>query len=425
MPFAGIRHSANSHCTVFHRILARQGCINTRALARWTHSIFRASGVSYRLSSSSGYWIERLMPFAAIRHSINGHRAVFDCILPRQGRVDARALARGAGCIDSVVVIVSNLCHKLRLENAAVAYRKARCLVVSIYHRHLEAIGLPVFQSKVHCRIAVDIGVHNILPSSYDTGRTICIKWSGNAGGTLFTAGCLTSKGQAAPLLLWHCNRLLHMPPVALGSSTVARSKLICASWRRHLLRCIWTRSSCSNSAKSSRSSALLGILRSSKVPLRELLQRRPLASGWHPYHPSQSEPLRSLDRVFLHYLQRNDRFLLRWLLLWLAQYAARSCRPGGSTQAWHHKRFCQAFSDINRQGVVSIVMTSWAASKAAWKASTVSLVNSLVSILSATSIRLPNSVRSPCSKDRKVNASSSFAQALLTCSWVVEAVFS
>ena len=47
MPFAGIRHSANSHRTVFHRILARQGCINTRALARWTHSIFRASGVSY------------------------------------------------------------------------------------------------------------------------------------------------------------------------------------------------------------------------------------------------------------------------------------------------------------------------------------------------------------------------------------------
>ena len=45
MPFAGIRHSANSHRTVFHRILARQGCINTRALARWTHSIFRAYGV--------------------------------------------------------------------------------------------------------------------------------------------------------------------------------------------------------------------------------------------------------------------------------------------------------------------------------------------------------------------------------------------
>ena len=97
------------------------------------------------------------MPFAGIRHSINGHRAVFDCILPRQGRVDARTLARGAGCIDSVVVIVSNLCHILRLENAAIAYRKARRLVVSIYHRHLEAIRLPVFQSKVPRRIAVDI----------------------------------------------------------------------------------------------------------------------------------------------------------------------------------------------------------------------------------------------------------------------------
>ena len=59
MPFAGIRHSANSHRTVFHRILARQGCINTRALARWTHSIFRAYGIPYVsfLLSVTGYSI--------------------------------------------------------------------------------------------------------------------------------------------------------------------------------------------------------------------------------------------------------------------------------------------------------------------------------------------------------------------------------
>ena len=48
----------------------------------------------HRLSSTSGYFIECLMPFTGIRHSNNGYRAVFDCILPRQCRVDARALAR-------------------------------------------------------------------------------------------------------------------------------------------------------------------------------------------------------------------------------------------------------------------------------------------------------------------------------------------
>ena len=29
------------------RILARQGSVNAYALARWTHSVFRACGVSY------------------------------------------------------------------------------------------------------------------------------------------------------------------------------------------------------------------------------------------------------------------------------------------------------------------------------------------------------------------------------------------
>ena len=69
------------------------------------------------------------MFLTSVQYLTNGHCAVFHCVLPRQGRVNARALARGAGCIDSVVVIVSNLRHKLRLENAAVAYCKARRLV--------------------------------------------------------------------------------------------------------------------------------------------------------------------------------------------------------------------------------------------------------------------------------------------------------
>ena len=46
------------------------------------------------LSSISGCRIECLMPFASIRYSTNGHRAVFHCILPRQGRVDAHTLVR-------------------------------------------------------------------------------------------------------------------------------------------------------------------------------------------------------------------------------------------------------------------------------------------------------------------------------------------
>ena len=41
-----------------------------------------------RLSSISDCWIEWFTPFAGIRYSTNGHRAVFHRILTRQGRVD-------------------------------------------------------------------------------------------------------------------------------------------------------------------------------------------------------------------------------------------------------------------------------------------------------------------------------------------------
>ncbi len=147
-------HSYHHHA-VFHRILARQCRVDAYALARWTHSVFCAftfptlvlfhqrlldrmayalhwcpafnrwspcsvslhsdQAVSCRrlcsgpvdaqrlsrlrrflrwLSSISDCWIECLMPFAGIRYSTNGHRAVFHCILPRQGRVDAHTLVR-------------------------------------------------------------------------------------------------------------------------------------------------------------------------------------------------------------------------------------------------------------------------------------------------------------------------------------------
>ena len=42
MPFTGVRHSTNGHRAVFHRILPQQCCIGAHALARWTHSVFCA-----------------------------------------------------------------------------------------------------------------------------------------------------------------------------------------------------------------------------------------------------------------------------------------------------------------------------------------------------------------------------------------------
>ncbi len=45
-------------------------------------------------SSINGYLIEWLMPFTGVRHSTNGHRAVFHCFLPWQCRVDAHTLVR-------------------------------------------------------------------------------------------------------------------------------------------------------------------------------------------------------------------------------------------------------------------------------------------------------------------------------------------
>ena len=54
------RRSANSHRTMQLRILVRKCGVNTYALARWTHSVFRACGVSYTsfLLSAAGCLIE-------------------------------------------------------------------------------------------------------------------------------------------------------------------------------------------------------------------------------------------------------------------------------------------------------------------------------------------------------------------------------
>ncbi len=46
IPFASVRYSTNGHRAVFRPILTRQCRIDTCALARWTQSAFRAFGVS-------------------------------------------------------------------------------------------------------------------------------------------------------------------------------------------------------------------------------------------------------------------------------------------------------------------------------------------------------------------------------------------
>ena len=95
MPFTSIRHSTNGYRAVFHRILTRQGHIDVCILAQVdAQRLLNLWRFLLWLSSISGCWIECLMPFAGIRYSTNGYGAVFHCILPRQGRVDAHTLVR-------------------------------------------------------------------------------------------------------------------------------------------------------------------------------------------------------------------------------------------------------------------------------------------------------------------------------------------
>ena len=93
-----IRHSTNGHCTVFHHILTRQGCVNTCVLSRWTHNIFRAQGIAYEtlccwLLGSIGCSLPSRCS-EQIWYSADCNCTVFDCILPRQNRVDTYALTR-------------------------------------------------------------------------------------------------------------------------------------------------------------------------------------------------------------------------------------------------------------------------------------------------------------------------------------------
>ena len=60
------------------------------------------------------------------KHLSNRNRAMFHGYIARQGGVNARALARRADGIDSVIVVVADLRHELRLQHIAVADREAR-----------------------------------------------------------------------------------------------------------------------------------------------------------------------------------------------------------------------------------------------------------------------------------------------------------
>ena len=81
--------------------------------------------ILHRLSSTSGCLIEWLIPFASVLHSTDGHRAVLHCFLLRQCRVDTCALARwthsvfcasGIPCVGALPLAVTrsnNLCPSL------------------------------------------------------------------------------------------------------------------------------------------------------------------------------------------------------------------------------------------------------------------------------------------------------------------------
>ena len=111
------------------------------AMLLWVHSAFRTFGVSCKSAPPSTVaQLNGLCLLLALQHLTNGCRTMQFRILTRQGSVNACALARCANCINSVVVVIADLRHKLCLQNASVAHCEARYQPVSIHHGHLEAV---------------------------------------------------------------------------------------------------------------------------------------------------------------------------------------------------------------------------------------------------------------------------------------------
>src|SRR5699024_8742381 len=74
------------------------------------------------------------------KHLANRNCTVFHWSIARQGGVNACALARRAGGIHSVVVVIANLRHKLGFQHIAVADSEARRHGIAVHDRHLEAV---------------------------------------------------------------------------------------------------------------------------------------------------------------------------------------------------------------------------------------------------------------------------------------------
>ena len=128
-------------------------------MLHWTHGVFSRLRRSLR------------------KHLANRHCTMFNWDIARQGGINARALARRAGRIDSVIVVVADLRHELRLQHIAVADREARRHGVAVDHRHLEAVCAASLQGEVHRRVGNHIRLlaGHALRCGYNARCAVCI----------------------------------------------------------------------------------------------------------------------------------------------------------------------------------------------------------------------------------------------------------
>ena len=108
-------------------ILALQGRISTRTSGPVdTQRLPRLRRLLRKLSAIGCRVLDRICTRLYLtqidRRSANGYRAMQLRILTRQGGVNTCALARCTNCIHSAVVVIADLGHKLRLQNASIAH---------------------------------------------------------------------------------------------------------------------------------------------------------------------------------------------------------------------------------------------------------------------------------------------------------------
>ena len=127
------------------------------------------------------------------KHLANRHGAMLHSVLARQGRINARALARRAGRPNPVIIIVADLgSGTASLSTLPLPTRKARRHAVAIDDGHLKAICLAVQQGEVHGRVAAHARrCSDVLCSCHDgdARRAVCvgrIRRGGTAGTLLW-----------------------------------------------------------------------------------------------------------------------------------------------------------------------------------------------------------------------------------------------